>query len=111
MQLEETIAKELAGIIKEHFSAFRAEVKAIDARLSAVEVREPEKGERGERGEKGESITGPVGPKGDSGADGTAGPAGPAGSSFLIGKGPPHEKLDGHAYLDSDTGDLYEFKS
>ncbi len=111
MQLEETIAKELAGIIKEHFSAFRAEVKAIDARLSAVEVREPEKGERGE---KGDSITGPVGPKGDSGADGIAGPVGPvgpAGSSFLIGKGPPHEKLDGHAYLDSDTGDLYEFKS
>lgn len=110
MQLEDIIAKELAGIINEtigkHF-------KAIDARLAAIEAREPEKGEPGQRGEKGdcgESIVGPAGPKGDVGSAGPAGPAGPAGSSFLIGKGPPHEKLDGHAYLDSDTGDLYEFK-
>lgn len=45
MQLEETIAKELAGIIKEHTGTFvdqiRAIEKAIDLRLAAIEAIEP----------------------------------------------------------------------
>ncbi len=44
MRLEETIAKELAGIIKEHTGTFvdqiRAIEKAIDLRLTAVETKE-----------------------------------------------------------------------
>jgi hypothetical protein len=110
MQLEDIIAKELAGIIKEQVSKCLEQVKAIDARLMAVETREPEKGERGERGEtgaSGESITGPPGPPGPKGDSGSPGRDG---SSVLVGKGPPHEKLVGQAYLDSESGDLYEFK-
>ncbi len=45
MQLEETIAKELAGIIKEHTGTFVDRLiaieKAIDLRLTAIEAIEP----------------------------------------------------------------------
>jgi hypothetical protein len=43
--------------------------------------------------------------------DGANGKDGRDGSSVLVGKGPPHEKLVGQAYLNSENGDLYEFKS
>jgi hypothetical protein len=86
VQLEETIAKELAAIINERLAQY---FKAIDARLTAVESRElvcPEKGERGERGEKGDrgdvglrGETGIPGRDGKDGRDGEIGPPGPQG--------------------------------
>ncbi len=102
MQLEETIAKELAIIIKEQVAQCLDQVKAIDARLAMVETREPEKGERGERGEKGErgdvglrgeigipgprGEPGPVGPKGDRGEIGPQGEIGPPGEQGPVGE-------------------------
>ena len=72
MQLEETIAKELAGIIKEHTGNFIDRIisieRAIDARLLVVEMRQPEKGDRGEKGDAG--LPGDAGQNGKDGVDG-----------------------------------------
>ncbi len=96
MQLEETIAKELAVIIKEQVAQCLDQVKAIDARLTMVETREPEKGERGERGEKGErgdvglrgetGIPGRDGKDGRDGKNGETGPQGVQGEPGMAGK-------------------------
>jgi hypothetical protein len=87
VQLEETIAKELASIINEHLGKYLDQVKSIDIRLMAIESRdEPEKGERGERGEKGDrgdvglrGETGIPGRDGKDGRDGECGSQGPQG--------------------------------
>ena len=56
------------------------------------------KGEKGDRGEPGESIGGEKGERG---------------SLILTGIGPPSEKVGrpDDVYIDTATGDLYEFKS
>lgn len=107
MQLEETIAKELASIIKEQFAKCLDQVKSIDIRLMAVEARDPEKGERGERGEKGDrgdvglrgetGIPGHDGKDGHDGKNGEPGPPGAQGEPGLAGK-------DGMPGLDGKDG-------
>ena len=58
---------------------------------------------------------GPIGPAGINGVPGEPGPVGakgPQGRSIITGQGPPMNAGDvGTIYLDSLTGDLYEFKS
>ncbi len=90
MQLEETIAKELAGIVNEQFGKYGKHVKDLDTRLLAVEIRQPEKGEKGDRGE---SITGPVGPPGRDGAVGEPGTPGRDGKDML-GDDVPADVID-----------------
>ncbi len=42
MQLEETIAKEFADIVKEYLGKYREEVRALETRLVEVEGHKPE---------------------------------------------------------------------
>lgn len=71
------LVKELAPVVKAHVeAAFRP----LDARLKAIEVRQPEKGERGEPGPQGErGGDGSAGVRGEQGERGEKGDAGPAG--------------------------------
>lgn len=110
MQLEETLAKEFASIIKEQFGKYDDEIRSLKASIALLEARKPEKGERGERGEKGDrgdigirgeigipgerglqgdqGPRGQIGPQGIPGPQGVPGPPGPQGEKGLDGAGP-----------------------
>ena len=77
MQLEESIAKELAGIVNAQVARCLDEMRKMIA-----EIPRPEKGEKGERGERGEN-----GERGDKGEIGIAGRDGPAGKDGVDGLG------------------------
>jgi hypothetical protein len=57
-----------------------------------------------------DASAGPPGPAGADGADGLDGAPGPAGTSMVTGAGAPTQDMPaGTIYLDSITGDLYQF--
>jgi hypothetical protein len=103
LQLEDTIGREIAEIIKDHCAIYKTQIDELRAEVKILAARKyPEKGERGEPGL---SITGPQGPIGNPGL------AGRDGLSISAGKVMPSKNLKtGDLYLDSETGDLYEFK-
>ena len=87
MQLEESIAKELAGIVNAQVARCLDEMRKMIA-----EIPRPEKGEKGERGERGEN-----GERGDKGEIGIAGRDGLAGLPGRDGK-------DGRDGIDGKDG-------
>ena len=103
-QLEDVIAKELAGIINEHLGKCLARINDLEAEVKLLAGRKyPEKGERGERGEKGDrgdvglrgeiGIPGERGEKGDKGQPGEKGDKGDLGSTGEKGeKGDPGDQ-------------------
>ena len=107
MQLENSLAKELAGIIREQFASRDEQIKSLETRLAIIEARAPEKGERGEKGEKGDrgdvglrGETGIPGRDGKDGKDGQCGPIGPQGDA-----GPPGlNGKDGRDGIDGKDG-------
>lgn len=58
---------------------------------------------------------GPPGAAGPAGPTGAAGPAGTRGSYWFVGAGPPTVsgvgELPGDLYLDTNTGDVYQFSA
>lgn len=78
-------------------------IAPLEARVTALEAREPQRGPKGEDGDRGPvgatgavGATGPQGPKGDTGDTGATGPQGPKGDTGATGptgprgpEGPP----------------------
>lgn len=63
-------------------------------RISALEMREPERGEKGERGDRGEQgPEGPPGERGEKGTDGERGEQGPRGERGADGVSPTPEQV------------------
>jgi integrin beta 3 len=71
VQLEESVAKELASIVNERLAKCFDEVAGLKSRIGVLELRQPERGEKGERGSNGEK--GERGDKGDPGVIGRDG--------------------------------------
>lgn len=67
-------------------------------------------GPQGERGPQG--IQGPQGKKGDTGAQGPKGDTGARGVGIRCGSGAPSgTAVAGELYIDTSTGDLYEYEA
>jgi hypothetical protein len=70
-----------------------------------------EAGPQGDHGPQGsQGPAGPAGPPGNDGGIGATGSSGPPGASMVTGGGAPTQDMPaGTIYLDSVTGDLYQF--
>lgn len=68
------------------------------------------KGDKGDKGDAGEQ--GPKGDKGDTGAQGPQGDTGARGVGIRCGSGAPSGTAGaGELYIDTATGDLYEYEA
>jgi integrin beta 3 len=92
VQLEESVAKELASIVNERLAKCFDEVAGLKSRLGVLELRQPERGEKGERG-----LNGDKGERGDKGETGIIGRDGLPGLPGRDGK-------DGRDGMDGKDG-------
>ena len=88
-QLEETLGREIADIIKGHVAPWQERIGQLEKRIIELEARKTEKGERGEPG-----------PSGANGADGKDGAAGVGISGVMLGR-------DGELILSKTDGSLH----